>query len=150
MSTAVGNTPDIVCDYGDFGLTVEVTMQSGQRQYESEGEPVARHLAKYKKATNKEAFCLFVAPQINEASIAHFYTLSKTNISYYGGISIIVPLELEVFMKMVENSYSANFIPTPSHIRELFEFSKQCSDKAEDEMQWFTAVQEKAIQWLAA
>lgn len=31
MSTAQGNMADIVCDYGDFGLTVEVTMQSGQR-----------------------------------------------------------------------------------------------------------------------
>lgn len=45
MSTAQGNMADIVCDYGDFGLTVEVTMQSGQRQYETEGEPVTRHLA---------------------------------------------------------------------------------------------------------
>jgi YD repeat-containing protein len=34
MSTAQGNMADIVCDYSDFGLTVEVTMQMGQRQYE--------------------------------------------------------------------------------------------------------------------
>ena len=27
MSTAAGNIADIVCDYGDFGLAVEVTMQ---------------------------------------------------------------------------------------------------------------------------
>ena len=46
---------DIVCDYGDFGLTVEVTMQSGQRQYETEGEPVTRHLAKYKRENEKPA-----------------------------------------------------------------------------------------------
>lgn len=45
MSTAQGNMADIICDYGDFGLTVEVTMQGGQRQYETEGEPVTRHLA---------------------------------------------------------------------------------------------------------
>lgn len=35
MSTAQGNMADIVCDYEDFGLTVEVTMQSGQKQYET-------------------------------------------------------------------------------------------------------------------
>lgn len=150
MSTAIGNTPDIVCDYGDFGLTVEVTMQSGQRQYESEGEPVARHLAKYKKAIGKEAFCLFIAPKINEASIAHFYTLSKTNISYYGGTSVIVPLELDVFMKMVENSYGARFVPTPQHIKELFDFSKQAAEMATDEIQWYSSVQNKAMQWLIA
>ena len=150
MSTAIGNTPDIVCDYGDFGITVEVTMQSGQRQYESEGEPVARHLAKFKKAIGKEAFCLFIAPKINEASIAHFYALSKTNISYYGGTSVILPLELDVFMKMVENSYGARFVPTPQHIKELFDFSKQAAETATNEMQWYTSVQDKAMQWLVA
>ena len=49
QSTAQGNMADISCDYGDFRLTVEVTMQSGKRQYEAEGEPVTRHLAKVKK-----------------------------------------------------------------------------------------------------
>ncbi|HAQ36971.1 MAG TPA: AlwI family type II restriction endonuclease, partial [Saprospirales bacterium] len=53
MSTAQGNIADITCDYGDFGLTVEVTMQGGQRQYEMEGEPVSRHLAKFKRETDK-------------------------------------------------------------------------------------------------
>lgn len=150
LSTASGNVADIVCDYGEFGLTVEVTMQNGQRQYETEGEPVARHLAKYKKTANKEAFCLFIAPQINEACVAHFYTLTKTNISYYGGKSIIVPLPLEVFMKMVENSYSAKFVPTPEHIKGLFDFAKNSAEKSMDEKQWFNAVQEKALTWLSA
>lgn len=150
LSTASGNVADIVCDYGEFGLTVEVTMQNGQRQYETEGEPVARHLAKYKKTANKEAFCLFIAPQINEACVAHFYTLTKTNISYYGGKSIIVPLPLEVFMKMVENSYSAKFVPTPEHIKGLFDFAKNSAEKSIDEKQWFNAVQEKALTWLSA
>src|SRR5699024_3084167 len=83
MSTAQGNMADIVCNYDTFGLTVEVTMQGGQRQYETEGEPVTRHLAKLKKQTEKPAYCLFIAPKINDAVIAHFYTLHKLNISYY-------------------------------------------------------------------
>ena len=41
--------PDIECDYDDFSLSVEVTLQAGQRQYESEGEPVARHYGQLKK-----------------------------------------------------------------------------------------------------
>lgn len=150
LSTASGNIADIICDYGDFGLTVEVTMQNGQRQYETEGEPVARHLAKYKKSTNKNAYCLFIAPHINEACIAHFYMLAKTNISYYGGKSIIVPLPLDVFMKMVENSYSAKFVPTPLHIRELFEYAQKSVEESFDEKQWFNAMQDKALNWLVA
>jgi len=115
MSTAQGNMADIVCDYGDFGLTVEVTMQGGQRQYEAESEPVARHLAKYKKETQKPTYCLFVAPKINDACKAHFYLLHKQNISFYGGTSTIVPLPLNVFIKMVADSYNATYIPEPRH-----------------------------------
>ncbi len=150
LSTASGNIADITCDYDSFGLTVEVTMQNGQRQYEAEGEPVARHLAKYKKLSNKNAYCLFIAPQINEACIAHFYTLAKTNIAYYGGKSIIVPLPLEIFMKMVENSYSAKFIPTPQHIKELFDYAQQAAEESSDEKQWFDSLQDKALNWLVA
>lgn len=73
MSTAQGNMADIFCDYGDYGLTVEVTTAGGQKQYEMESEPVSRHLAKFKKETGKEAYCLFIAPKINDACIAHFF-----------------------------------------------------------------------------
>lgn len=150
LSTAIGNTPDIVCNYDDFDLTVEVTMQSGQRQYEMEGEPVARHLAKHKKSVNKEVFCLFIAPHINDACIAHFYTLSKTNISYYGGKSIIVPLPLETFINMVKQSYAAPYTPTPQQIKELFEFAKAEANRDIDEKEWYLSIQRKAMNWLAA
>jgi len=56
LSTAQGNMADIVCDYGDFCLAVEVTMQSGQRQYDSEGEPVTRHVAKLKSTSGKPTY----------------------------------------------------------------------------------------------
>jgi len=148
MSTAQGNMADIVCDYGDFALSVEVTMQSGQRQYETEGEPVARHLAKIKKEFNKQAFCLFVAPKINEACIAHFYTLHKTNISYYGGTSIIIPLPLNVFTKMVEDSYNADFLPEPKHVKRLFERSSELAKSMDSEIDWYNAITQEALNWL--
>ena len=121
MSTAQGNMANIVCDYENFGLTVEVTMASGQKQYEMEGEPVSRHLAKYKKETEKEAYCLFVAPTINEACIAHFYGLHNLNISYYDGKSVIVPLPLKVVKKMLEDSFKASYTPNPEQVRYFFE-----------------------------
>lgn len=125
MSTAQGNTADIICDYGDFGLTVEVTMSAGQKQYEMEGEPVSRHLAKFKKETGKEAYCLFIAPTINEACIAHFYGLHNLNISYYGGKSVIVPLPLNVFKKMLEDSFKTSYKPNSRQVKNFFEYSKK-------------------------
>jgi hypothetical protein len=148
MSTAQGNMSDIVCDYGDFGLTVEVTMQSGQRQYETEGEPVTRHLAKYKRETEKPAYCLFIAPNINDACKAHFYALHKMNIQYYGGTSTIVPLPLGVFIKMVEDSHNANYVPEPRHVQRFFERSNELADTTDNEVDWYNGITQKALNWL--
>ncbi|MCU0468799.1 MAG: AlwI family type II restriction endonuclease [Arcicella sp.] len=150
MATAQGNMADIVCDYGDFGLTVEVTMQGGQRQYETESEPVTRHLAKVKKETNKPAYCLFIAPKINEACIAHFYALHKMNISYYGGTSTIVPLPLSVFVKMVEDSHNADYVPEPRHIQRFFERSNELANTTTSEVEWYNEITNEALNWLTA
>jgi AlwI restriction endonuclease. len=149
MSTAQGNMADIVCDYGDFGLTVEVTMQMGQRQYETEGEPVTRHLAKWKKETSKPSYCLFIAPEINEACIAHFYALHKMNISYYGGFSTIVPLPLSIFQKMVDDSYKASYTPQPQQVKRFFERSNEIATTSESEKTWHEEITKEALNWLS-
>ena len=148
MSTAQGNMADIVCDYGDFGVVVEVTMQSGQKQYEMEGEPVSRHLAKLKKETGKDAYCLFIAPKINESCIAYFYALHTMNIAFYGGQSVIVPLELDVFINMVEQSFRAGYTPNSEQIKALFEYSLQQAKESNDEKEWYEKIKAKALNWL--
>ena len=148
MSTAQSNMADIVCDYGDYGLTVEVTMQIGQRQYETEGEPVTRHLAKWKKETGKLSYCLFIAPEINEACIAHFYALHKMNISYYGGFSTIIPLPLSIFQKMVEDSYKASYTPQPQQVKRFFERSNEIAETSTDEKSWYKEITNEALNWL--
>ncbi len=148
MSTAVGNMADIVCDYGDFGLSVEVTMQSGQKQYEMEGETVSRHLAKLKRETGKDAFCLFIAPKINESCIAYFYALHTMNIAFYGGQSVIVPLELDVFINMVEQSYRAGYVPNSHQVKAIFEYSLEQAQSAKDENEWYARIKDKVLNWL--
>ena len=148
MSIAQGNMADIVCDYGDFGVAVEVTMQSGQKQYEMEGEPVSRHLAKLKKETEKDAYCLFIAPKINESCIAYFYALHTMNIAFYGGQSVIVPLELDVFINMVEQSFRAGYTPNSGQIKALFEYSLQQAKESNDEKEWYEKIKAKALNWL--
>lgn len=108
-------------------------MQQGQRQYESEGEPVARHFGQMKKRTGKDAYCLFIAPTINKACLAHFFALNKIGISYYGGKTKIIPLDLDQFMKLVENSYNYPSQPKPNNIRQFLDEVMQQEDKATDE-----------------
>lgn len=150
LSTASGNMPDIECDYDDFVLSVEVTMQQGQRQYESEGEPVARHFGQMKKRTGKDAYCLFIAPTINKASLAHFFALNKIGISYYGGKTKIIPLELDQFMRLVENSYNYHTQPTPHNIRQFLDEVMRQEELAVDENDWNEKIQNCVAEWLAA
>lgn len=148
LSTAQGNMADIVCDYGDFLLAVEVTMAGGQKQYEMESEPVSRHLGKLKKASGKPCYCLFVAPSINEACVAHFYALHNMNISYYGGKSVIVPLPLRIFRKMLEDSYNVGYKPNPAKVKRFFEYSESFARTCKDENSWYGQIEEKALHWL--
>lgn len=148
LSTAQGNMADIVCDYGDFLLAVEVTMACGQRQYEMEGEPVSRHLGKMKANNCKPCYSLFVAPTINDACVAHFYTLLSTNVRYYGGKSVIIPLPLDIFQKMLEDSYKATYTPKPTQVRRFFEHSSELAKNCKDEVEWYAKVKKIAIRWL--
>ena len=150
LSTALGNMSDIVCDYGDFDLTVEVTTQTGQKQYESEGEPVMRHLGKQRMATGKETYCLFIAPQINQTTVAYFYGLHLMNLKQYGGKMTIIPLDYAIFEKMLDDSFKASYTPLPSQVKSIFSYSMEVANKANDEEEWYEAVKQKALNWLEA
>ena len=113
-----------------------------------EGEPVSRHLAKLKKETGKDAYCLFIAPKINESCIAYFYALHTMNIAFYGGQSVIVPLELDVFINMVEQSFRAGYTPNSEQIKALFEYSLQQAKESNDEKEWYEKIKAKALNWL--
>ena len=150
LSTAAGNMPDIECDYDDFSLSVEVTLQAGQRQYESEGEPVARHYGQLKKRTGKDTYCLFIAPTINSATLAHVYGLNHLSIALYGGKSKIVPLELDQFMKLIENLYNYETQPIPSDLWRFLDCAIKLCEKATDENHWRYGIQACVDMWLAS
>jgi len=107
-------------------------------------------LARVKREQDKDAFCFFIAPSINPSCIAHFFTLHLTNIAFYGGRSVIIPLELDVFVRMVEQSKNAPYVPSPQQIKAFCEYSMQAAISAESETEWYEAVKGKALNWLAA
>lgn len=148
ISTAIGNMPDIECDYGEFFLCVEVTMQSGQRQYETEGEPVARHYGQMKKRAGKESYCLFIAPNINSATLAHFFALNKMDISYYGGKSKIIPLELRLFVELLKKSYGFKSQPTPNNIKKFLDEVISGIFKSNNEEEWNHFIKHSVLRWL--
>lgn len=148
LSTAPGNNADIVCDYGGFTVTVEVTLMSGSKQYDAEGEPVARHLGTIKARTGKPAYCFFVAPKINASSISHFYGLHRIPIKHYGGKSVIIPLSLDRFVGMLTQAKNCGYVPSPDKIRAFCEYSMVAANAAEDEEAWYADISQKADNWL--
>lgn len=154
MNTALGNMADIICDYGDFDVTVEVTMATGALQWKMEGEPVPRHIGQNIEHTNKPTYCLFIASKINPATIAHFYTLYLTNVAMYGGKCRIIPLELTTFRNMLKAAFNAISKPNPSDIKRLFDkaakVANECVLNNSTETDWYNKITDYANNWLSA
>jgi hypothetical protein len=142
--------PDIECDYGDFVLSVEVTMQKGQKQFEAEGESVARHYGQMKERTGKTAYCLFIAPTINPASLMHFYGLNQIHNRYYGGKTQIIPLELDQFMRLVDSAYNNPNRPEPKDVKKFLSLAIEQVSLSVDETEWSERIQGCIDLWLAA
>lgn len=149
LSIAPGKNADIVCDYGDFFVTVEVTLMSGSRQYDAEGEPVARHLGDIKVNTGKPAYCLFVAPTINEDAMAHFFMLHKVKAKSYGGKSVVIPLTLNRFVNMLTQSKNCGCIPSPNKVRSFCEYSMIVANATDSAEEWYEAISKRADNWLS-
>lgn len=151
VSTALGNAPDIECDYGTFGLTVEVTLTSGQRQFFTECEPVPRHLGRFKEGMKgRQVYSLFIAPKINDATVAHFFSLRRLKMDYYGGDTIIIPMQLDTFEHMVENSHNAEQTPAPFQVEAFFKKAISIADEQEGgdaHVKWYNKVIELANNW---
>jgi hypothetical protein len=66
----------------------------------------------------------------------------------YGGQSVIVPVELDVFINMVEQSYRAGYVPDAEQIKGIFKYSIEQAKLAQDENEWYAKVKNKMLNWL--
>lgn len=73
IGNAPGGRPDIVLEYENFVLVVEVTLTSTSRQEAAEAEPVRRHVAKVQeKHQEKPVYGLFLAKTIDNNTAEMF------------------------------------------------------------------------------
>lgn len=75
VGTAPGNRPDLVAEFRNFVIVIEVTLSESSRQEAMEGEPVRRHVAdaveKYSKQ-GKPVYGLFIAKNIDSNTAETF------------------------------------------------------------------------------
>ena len=114
VGTAPGNGPDMIFEFEDMVLVVEVTLTTSSRQEAAEGEPVRRHVAKYAEdftETGKQVFGLFLAINI-DTNTANTFRLGEWYLKDDQKIDLhIVPMALSDFKEiMVASSHDVSLI----------------------------------------
>ncbi len=57
-------------------------------------------------------------------------------------------LPLSVFIKIVEDSYNASYIPEPRYIQRFFEHSNELANTTDNEVDWYNEITQEALNWL--
>ncbi len=121
IAPAPGRGPDLIFEFEDYVLVVEVTLTSSSRQEAAEGEPVRRHVAEIAEQhenTGKRVYGLFIALNIDSNTAETFksgnwYKPDDSKLSLQ-----IIPIRLDDFSKLFETGFKAGKL-TPNKIREL-------------------------------
>ena len=72
VSTAPGNGPDLIAEFSDRIVVIEVTLSESSRQEAMEGEPVRRHVADLMQQYDKPVVGLFIANRIDSNTAETF------------------------------------------------------------------------------
>lgn len=146
LNYAPGNQPDIESEFEDFGIITEVTMSSGNTQYNMEGESVPRHFGKAKESLGKEMYCLFVAPKISEGTLAHYFNLNRMNTKLYGGRTKIIPFSIDQFIEFVKTGVKHKF-NKPKVLMDWLENIWNDNQDCDDEQTWYEQIESSIQKW---
>lgn len=132
IRTAPGNGPDMMFEFDDFVLVVEVTLSRASRQEAMEGEPVRRHVARVieeYEQTGKEVYGLFIAVEVDTNTaetfrVGSWYKRDDTRL-----ILSIVPLRLEQFARIFKAGFARGVLQ-PHEVRRML---STCLDRREAE-----------------
>jgi len=121
IAPAPGRGPDLIFEFEDYVLVVEVTLTSSSRQEAAEGEPVRRHVAEIAEQhenTGKRVYGLFIALNIDSNTAETFksgnwYKPDDSKLPLQ-----IIPIKLDDFSKLFEAGFKVGGL-TPNKIREL-------------------------------
>ncbi|MGD9786518.1 MAG: AlwI family type II restriction endonuclease, partial [Sulfuricellaceae bacterium] len=119
VGTAPGNGPDLIFEFEDFVLVVEVTLTDNSRQEAAEGESVRRHVARIVESyPGKRVFGLFIANKVDTNTaetlrIGFWYRPDDSKMALQ-----IVPVTLEQFARLFTAGFASGRI-APKLIQEF-------------------------------
>lgn len=137
VGCAPGGGPDMIFEFEDLILIVEVTLTASSRQEAAEGEPVRRHVAYYAEKFEKPVFGLFIALAI-DSNTAHTFRYGDWFLADDSKKSLdIVPVTLSDFRDFFLSGAS-RLDQMPQRLRQLL---IECRAKAnQDAPQWKAAI----------
>jgi hypothetical protein len=146
LNTAPGNKPDLEIEFDDFIILGEVTLSSGATQFKMEGDSVPRHFGNIKRDIAKETYCIFIAPNIHDGCLAHFFNLNRFNTKHYGGKTKIIPLSLDKFIDFINVGVACGF-SNPNKLKGWLESQWGLNQTIEDEESWQIEVENSILEW---
>lgn len=131
VGTAPGGVPDMIFEFEEFILVVEVTLTTNSRQEAAEGEPVRRHVAnqliKCRESEGKPVYGLFLANRIDSNTAETF----RIGVWYANGderLSLdIVPFTLEKFQQLFVTLFTCKKVDIAIILELLIECSSMRS-----------------------
>ena len=140
VSTAPGKRPDMIIEFSDFWLVVEVTLTTGYKQYEAEGESIIRHVGQFQSERVSQGdirpiYGVFIAEKIND-EIIHFLRMQSTfKTDRFSGKVKIFPLARKDFENYVDIYLKTN--QTSKDLHSVFEqIFKIAANNNFDEIEW--------------
>lgn len=119
VGTAPGGGSDMVFEFEDYVIAVEVTMSTNSRQEAMEGEPVRRHVADLVLNNEKPVYGVFVANKIDSNTAETFRIGVWYNQNDEKMALRIVPFTLKQFSEYFKYMFE-NKIVNPDVFLELF------------------------------
>ena len=108
VNTAPGNGPDLIAEFNDCVVVIEVTLSESSRQEAMEGEPVRRHVADLMQQYDKPVYGLFIANRVDSNTAETFrigvwYTREDKRLDLH-----IVPFTLVQFENFFKSIFTTN------------------------------------------
>jgi len=144
VSTAPGNGPDMIFEFKDYVLVVEVTLTESSRQEACECEPVRRHVAECaKEFCNKPLYGLFIAVKIDTNTAETF----RLGTWYYADDKrtdlSVVPVALADFASLLTRCFEKGE-PVTVHIKEFLDLCL-CARNTCDAPIWKKEIQKVCV-----
>lgn len=150
ISCAPGGGPDLIFEFDDFVVVVEVTLTESSRQEAAEGEPVRRHVAgvaqdHLARGTGKPVYGLFLANRIDSNTAETF----RIGVWYLADDSRtqldIVPVRLSAFREFFDAVFD-NDLCGPDALRSSLDDSIMLRDDAGGAPNWKTQI-DHIVRW---